>query len=196
VRLSSSVLMKQAKLTDFSPDPKNANRGTDRGRQLLRNSLSKLKAGRSLLADKHGVLIAGNKTRDAALAAGLEDAIVIQTDGSQVVIVQRTDLDLTTDPEAKELAIADNRIGELDLEWDIERLAELNTEIDLSALWDESEWEGIAPDLDKDPPGAGDDDTPYQNKFAVAVECDSEAHQEDVYNRLIAQGFKCKVLTL
>src|SRR5712692_877594 len=36
----------------------------------------------------------------------------------RVVVVQRTDLDLETDPRARALAIADNRVAELDLDWD------------------------------------------------------------------------------
>lgn len=36
----------------------------------------------------------------------------------------------------------------------------------------------------------------YQNKFAVAVECEDEAHQEDVYNKLIDQGYKCRILVV
>jgi hypothetical protein len=137
--------MVKAKISDFKPDPKNANKGTNRGREIVTDSLKRLKAGRSVLADKNGVLIAGNKTAEAALAAGLEDAIVIQTDGSQLVVVQRTDLDLATDAAAKELAIADNRSSEISLEWDGEILAELNEEIDLSKLWAEDELEEVLP---------------------------------------------------
>jgi len=33
-------------------------------------------------------------------------------------------LDLATDPEARALAIADNRVGELDLDWDVPALVE------------------------------------------------------------------------
>lgn len=125
----------KAKVKDFSPDKRNANKGTDRGREVLRASLEKLGAGRSILVDKHGSVIAGNKTREAAIALGLEDAIVVETDGSQLVVVKRTDLNLEVDAAAKELAIADNRANELGLEWDSEVIAELNQEIDLSSFF-------------------------------------------------------------
>lgn len=133
--------MKAGKLSDFTPDPRNANKGTDRGRRLLRQSIRKLKAGRSLLVDKRGVLIAGNKTREAAIAEGLTEVIIVPTDGTKLVVVQRTDLDLETDPEAKELAIADNRINEIGLEWESEVLVELNEATDLSQLFLEAEME-------------------------------------------------------
>ena len=47
--------------------------------------------------------------------------------------------------------------------------------------------------------GAGGDDKPdpginYQEKFAVLVDCKSEAHQAQVYESLLAKGYTCKVL--
>jgi len=124
----------EAKLTRFSQDPENLNKGTDRGRRMLSQSIQDLGAGRSILVDRNGVIIAGNKTAEAAIAEGLEDAIVVQTQGDKVVVVQRTDLDLTKDPKAKQLAIADNRIAEIDLSWDAEALQKVAEEVDLSWL--------------------------------------------------------------
>jgi hypothetical protein len=49
--------------------------------------------------------------------AGLKDLLVVQTDGTKIIAVQRTDLDMRTDKRARELAIADNRVAELDLDW-------------------------------------------------------------------------------
>jgi DNA modification methylase len=134
---------KTVKLTDFTPDPNNANKGTQRGRGLLENSLQKLGAGRSVLADKNGVLIAGNKTLQTAVESGFENAIVVETDGTQLVVVKRTDLDLSTDAKAKELAVADNRIGEISLEWDAEVLSALSEEFDLSSMFFEEELEDL-----------------------------------------------------
>ena len=51
-------------------DEKNANQGTKRGRQLLGNSLEKYGAARSLVVDRNNRVIAGNKTVEAARAAG------------------------------------------------------------------------------------------------------------------------------
>ena len=67
-----------SKVTDFLPDEKNANRGTERGRFLLEKSLRELGAGRSILADKNGKLIAGNKTAEVAAEIGMEDAIIVE----------------------------------------------------------------------------------------------------------------------
>lgn len=127
------------KISDFTPDPGNANLGTERGRALLENSLRQYGAGRSILVDKNGVVIAGNKTLETAAEIGFEDVEVIRTDGKHIVAVQRMDLDLSTDPEARALAYADNRISEIDYSLDLDVLLRDAKEIDLSGLWSEDE---------------------------------------------------------
>ena len=79
-------------IDDLTPDPRNANKGTERGAVQLENSLRDYGAGRSILVDKHGVVIAGNKTLEQAASLGLE-VETIRTDGNKLVVVQREDLD-------------------------------------------------------------------------------------------------------
>ncbi len=116
--------VKQGTIKELKFDPQNANKGTERGNQALEESLQRYGAGRSVLADKNGVIIAGNKTVEKAGELGIENAVFVPTRGDQLVVVVREDLDLTTDPEARALAIADNRVGELDLNWNIEALVD------------------------------------------------------------------------
>jgi DNA modification methylase len=126
------------KITDLKFDPKNANLGTERGRKALAASLKHFGAGRSILLDKKGRVIAGNKTLEQAIAAGHQDVVLVKTDGTKLVAVQRIDLDLK-DSKAKGLAIADNRVGELDLQWDPKVLKDIAGEVDLSQFWEEGE---------------------------------------------------------
>lgn len=84
-------------------------------------------AGRSVLADRYGLVVAGNKTVEQARKLGLPIQVV-QTDGQTLVVVQRRDLDLQKDPAARALAVRDNRIGEIDLEWDGEVLKALSAQ--------------------------------------------------------------------
>lgn len=118
-------MTEQIRLTDLQLDGRNANKGTDRGRDMVRKSLKDLGAGRSIVVDKHGRIIAGNKTVDGAADIGIDDVIVVRTDGRQLVAVMREDLDLD-DPagKARQLAYADNRAGQVGLEWDAEVLAD------------------------------------------------------------------------
>jgi hypothetical protein len=123
------------KISDLQPDKRNANKGTKRGHDAVVHSLKNLGAGRSILIDREGRIIAGNKTAANAAAAGIEDVIVVQTTGDQIVAVQRTDLNLESDPKAKALAVADNRTAEVGLEWDPVVLSELSTELDLKPFF-------------------------------------------------------------
>ena len=157
------------KLSELIPDHANANKGTERGRYALEASLRQYGAGRSILLDKNGRIIAGNKTAEVAADVGLDDVIVVQTDGKQIVAVQRTDLDIDS-PEGRGLAYADNRVGELSLEWDAEQvLADLNAGMDLSGLFFDFE-------IDRLLGRQGEDFDP-----AAEWQGMPEFHQEDVF---------------
>ena len=97
-------------IADLQPDPANANRGTKRGLGLLDNSLRQYGAGRSILADKNGTVIAGNKTLERAADIGLS-VRVVESDGTELIVVQRTDLDIDS-KQGREMAYADNRTAE------------------------------------------------------------------------------------
>ena len=150
------------KLDELTPDHANANKGTERGRYALEASLRKYGAGRSILIDKHGRIIAGNKTAETAADVGIDDVIVVQTDGRQVVAVQRTDLDLDSN-EARELAYADNRVGQLDLDFDpAQILADLNAGVNLDQFWRKDELDELLADLQPKTTG----DTPAETDRA------------------------------
>ncbi len=128
-------------MDDLKFDNHNANKGTERGKKLLDQSITELGAGRSILVDKSGNVIAGNKTLAAAKKAGLKVRI-IPTQRDELVVVQREDLDLEdSNGEARRLAYLDNRVAELDLEWDAEQIAlDAAAGMDLNQLgFDESE---------------------------------------------------------
>jgi len=133
--------LRVVRIVELILDEKNANRGTKRGRELLSKSLESYGAGRSVVVDRHNRVIAGNKTIEAARAAGMKSISIIESDGSSLVAVQRGDLDLKKDKKARELAIADNRVGEIDLEWNPEVLASLD--VDLAQFWNENEFNGV-----------------------------------------------------
>lgn len=167
-RRPSQPTVRLAKIGELTADPANANKGTDRGRELLPASIRDHGFGRSVLADKHGVLIAGNKTQEAAIALGLDDAIVVPTDGTRLVVVQRTDLDLAKDPKAAALALADNRVAELNLEWDpavLQALADRG--VPLKDLWSDRELVSFFARVD---PGLTDpDEVPDERATSIVV---------------------------
>lgn len=142
---------------DLSLDPQNANRGSDRGRALVVASLEECGAGRSILADREGTIIAGNKTFEGAKKLGLP-VRTIETDGTELIVVKRSDLSLTDGEKARRLAYLDNRAGELGLEWDTDQLlADLEAGVDLSGIFDSAELDVLLEGL-LDRPGLVDPD--------------------------------------
>jgi DNA modification methylase len=109
----------------------------------LAKSLQDYGPGRAVLIDRNGNVIAGNKTVEEAKRLNIP-LHVVKTDGDVLVAVQREDLDLATDTRAKQLAIADNRVGQLDLEWDVEMLKQLQAQgLDLSGFWTPEEFAAL-----------------------------------------------------
>jgi len=136
-------------IEELKPDVRNANRGTERGREMLRESIRRFGMGRSILLDRNGNVIAGNKTLEAAKAEDIEALTVIETDGSRLIAVKRTDLSID-DARARELAIADNRTSETGLLWDEQEIQRLIDEgADLETFFPElyeAEPEAIEPE--------------------------------------------------
>lgn len=131
------------KLSDLTPDDANANKGTERGGYMIGRSVEKYGVGRSILLDKNLRIIAGNKTTEAAGAAGIDDIILVHTTGNQVVGVVRDDLDLD-DTNARELAYADNRTAEVSLAWDAEQMArDLIAGVDVTDFWRQEEIDAL-----------------------------------------------------
>lgn len=128
-------------IADYSEDNSNANKGSPRGLGMIEDSLSQDGAGRSIVVDADGRIVAGNKTWEAAALAGIEDVIEVETDGHSLLVHKRTDWDLTdTLGSARRYAYRDNRASEVSLDWNVEQLlADVNAGMDLSALFREDE---------------------------------------------------------
>jgi hypothetical protein len=188
--------MKKVKLSELTPDNINANKGTQRGSGMLEKSLRDYGAGRSVLVDKAGRIIAGNKTIEAAGAIGLDDAIVVETDGSRVVIVKRTDLDLDS-PQGRGLAIADNRVAEVGLEWDMEALEKIGEELDLNQFWFDDELPQVDfSDIEdfEEENHTQESDEPLT--YRIMIDFVSEAEQVKATEDLEKKGYVCELLIL
>jgi len=160
------------KLSDLVPDAKNANKGTERGLRLLDDSLSEDGAGRGVLLDRNNKIMAGNKTIERAVDQGFTEIIIVPTDGHQLVATQRVDVDIDS-PQGRRMALRDNRVGQVDLEWDTDVLKALQEQgdVDLSKFWTDDEL-ALLLDLQEEPtpdPGAQlDKADALQQKWQVA----------------------------
>ena len=113
-------------------DKKNYRKHSEQNKKRIKKSLKECGAGRSVLVDADDTLIAGNGVFEQAQAMGIPTRVV-ETDGTELVVVKRTDL-RTDDEKRKLLAMTDNATSD-NVEWDMETL---NDDFDLDVLedWD------------------------------------------------------------
>lgn len=133
--------IEELSISEISLDPHNANRGNERGKKLIKNSLKKYGAGRSILLDANNTVISGNQTLVAAKSQGFKKVQIIDVDGDTLVAVRRKDLNLEGDKKARELAIAENRTQQVNLTWDQEILR--GTDADLAEFFEPIELDDL-----------------------------------------------------
>ena len=124
-----------ASISDLKQDHKNARRRTDRSSDLIKESLQRYGAARSIVIDEENRILAGNGTIDGAKAAGIRRVRIIESQGDEVIAVRRSGL---SEEEKVGLALADNRTADLS-EWDQEMLHRLSEEHDLAPWFDEDD---------------------------------------------------------
>lgn len=110
-------------------DKHNFNRGTEEGQQLMERSFKELGAGRSILLDREGNIIAGNKSQEAARKAGIKRVRIVETTGDELVAVKRTDIDIDS-AEGRRMALLDNLTTQVNLAWDPSEIEAVSSEID------------------------------------------------------------------
>jgi len=173
----------EASIDELVPDNLNANRGTEYGTHLLEKSFRELGAGRSLLLDKNNRIIAGNKSTETAAAIGLKNVIIVETDGTQLVAVKRTDIDLDS-KQGRELAIADNATSKANLQWEPQAIAKIEEGWGVVP----ADW-GI-PDFDE-PEELEEDDEPTE--ISLTVQSDDAVALRLLSVELQERGFKCNL---
>ena len=117
-------------MTNIKFDALNYRTHDEKNLKLIKKSLKELGAGRSIVIDAEGEIIAGNATYKQAQELGLPIK-VIESDGKSLIVVKRTDLK-TQDKKRKKLALADNSTSDK-VEWDFDHIA---ADFDLSELPD------------------------------------------------------------
>ena len=113
----------------LAQDTHNFNKGNEQGQQLMERSFKELGAGRSILLDRNGNIIAGNKSQQAAIAAGIKKVRVIETTGDELVAVKRTDVDIDS-AEGRKMAYLDNLTTQVNLTWDETELQAVQADVE------------------------------------------------------------------
>lgn len=153
------------------------------------------------VVDENGELIKGHGRRLVGMRKQLKE----------LPVIVRSDM---TEAQKKAARIADNEIVNFGVEYDedmlrseMEDIAALDSDIDLSIFDDKffvgdsdpvdlGEPELAAPEPEEKPGKDVAAVEPPETSYLVVVHCSGEPDQESVYNRMVADGYKCKVQTL
>lgn len=119
-------------------DKRNYRKHNDKNKKLIKKSLNECGAGRSIVVDNEGEIIGGNGIYEAW---GNKPIKVIETDGSELVVVKRTDLN-TNDEKRKKLAIMDNSTSDssefdfdmLHADFDLNQLSEFGLPVEFEGI--------------------------------------------------------------
>lgn len=155
------------------PQRRNANRHTQRGMQALETSLAKDGWIGAITVAADGETFDGSARVEKTAENGmLEEAIIVDSDGTRPIVVRRVDIATATDPRAVRLSVAANRVASLNLEWEPDVLASIaDSGVDLGALFTADEWADVAMPALPDAGGGGDefDATPADGPTRTAL---------------------------
>lgn len=183
--------IKNGKLKELIQDDKNMNKHNEYGMTLLEKSISEYGLGRSILVDKNNKIIAGNGVTETAGNLGLEDIIIVPTDGKKLVVVKREDIDLNS-KEGRSLALADNAVANVNLEWDEVNVKEISDEWNINV----KDWGVELQKINEKKDEQKDLSDQINIGYRIEISCNSETEQEILYNELIERGLICRLLTL
>lgn len=145
-------------LVDGHLDPDNVRRHPGRNLEAIEQSIRRFGAGRSVVVDGDGKVVAGEGALRAAVEAGVEEVVLVESDGRRMVAVVRPDL---RGNEARAYALTDNRTTDLSaFDWNAvaEQVVALeDSGVDLAPLgWEEYELEPLRSSVEGFVPGAAD----------------------------------------
>jgi len=169
--------MKLVKINSIKTNPKNPRLiKDDKFKKLVKSiqEFPQMLELRPIVVDENNIILGGNMRHKACIEAGLKE----------VFIVQAKDL---TEQQKDEFIVKDNvGFGEWDWdilanEWDTEKLTDWGLDIPIFKD-DENELKDLSSTID--------------NLYRIEIICKDEEHQENSYNKLIEEGYECRLLTL
>ena len=167
----------KAKISDIKTNPKNPRLiKDDKFRKLVKSiqEFPQMLELRPIVVDENNIVLGGNMRLKACIEVGLKE----------VYIVKAEDL---TEQQKDEFIVKDNvGFGEWDWdilanEWDTEKLQDWGLDIPIF-MDDETELNDLSSTID--------------NLYRIEIICKDEEHQENSYNKLIEEGYECRLLTL
>ena len=129
---------------------------------------------RPIVVDENNIILGGNMRYKACIEAGLKEIFILKAE------------DLT-EQQKDEFIVKDN-VGFGEWDWDI-----LANEWDTDKLQD---WGLDLPIFKDDENELKDLSSTLDNLYRIEIICKDEEHQENSYNKLIEEGYECRLLTL
>jgi hypothetical protein len=147
--------VKQESIAKFRPQRANRNKHTQRGTGALEASMRKLGYVAPMTASADGEIIDGSARLETSAIVFDDDVLVVHHRGDKPIIMVRDDIPNADTPEARQIAIAANRVAQLNLDFDVEGLlADAASGLDLTGLFSQNELDEMLAELT---PPNGDD---------------------------------------
>ena len=164
------------KIGEVKPYEKNP-RKNDNAIDAVASSISQFGFKNPIVIDGNNVIICGHTRYKAAQKLGFD-------------VVPCVVADDLTDEQIKAYRLADNKVSEL-AEWDIDLLGD-----ELDGIFD-IDMSDFGFDLsEEEQPEREDLSDKVGETYEVIVECVNEIEQEQIYNKLIGDGYSCRLSTL
>ena len=170
---------------DLKFDERNYRRHSEKNQSLIKKSINEVGFGRSIVIDADNEIICGNGV--VSQIAKSTPVKVIETNGSELIVVKRTDLK-TDDAKRKQLAVMDNSTSDSS-DFDLTLLQEDFSDEELQ------DW-GLDVDFNVEATEPKDISDELKEVYEVVCECSDEMEQEALFLRLSEEGIKCRILTL
>lgn len=121
---------KKIKISELIPDDKNNNKHTAYGMDLLEKSVNKVGIIESITVSNDDKIISGNARHEVIGKNFTKEALVIETDGTQPIIIKRTDIESDT-KQFYEASILANTTAKKNIDFDMEVIDSLAVEYDI-----------------------------------------------------------------
>lgn len=177
--------LRRVPASELRPNPRNWRTHSDAQRDALQGILAEVGYAGALLArelaDGSLELIDGHLRAEATPDMPVPVLVLdVSEDEAKLILA-------THDPLAGMAGVAAETLESL--------LAEVHTDSPaVQAMWDELT--AAADELPADEPQQPPEEAAIGALFQVVVECADETEQQSLYERLVAEGLKCRVLTL
>ena len=126
-------MSKKIKLSSITPDDKNNNKHTAYGMDLLEKSVNKVGIIESITVSNDDKIISGNARHEIFGKNFTKEALVIETDGTQPIIIKRTDIESDT-KQFYEASILANTTSKKNIDFDNEVIEQLAVDYDIDVV--------------------------------------------------------------